>query len=814
MFYNYLTTILRHLRKRRGTSLINIAGLAVGLASSMLILLYARHELSFDRFHERADRIFRLTRSYDYPSGYNHHFARVPDTWVNELPQAFPEVEKLLRLQEFRTAHIRIGETKFREEQAFATDAYIFDVFSLPLLWGDPQTALAEPHSVVLSRDITEKYFGEQNPLGKTLQLFGAGQDDVQEYRITGVMENLPPTSHFKADVLTSFTNPEERTGWAYVYLLLRPDAKPGRLAAKLPGFVEQHIDEENAAETNQLHLQPLTDIHLHSHLERELQPNGNITNVYIFSAVAFFILFLAGINFVNLSVAHSSERSRELGMRKVLGASRRQLIIYLLGESCVLAVIAYGLALVMLYLSCPLFERLSGAGLNPWNGMVIASFLSITLLTGLLAGLYPAIKASATKASQVLKGRPTIIVSGSRIPLRKVLATLQFTISIGLIICTAVTYRQFRFLQNKDLGFDKGQVVSIPGIPRDVLPHYYAFRQSLEGLPGIGAVSAAMSEPSGHIRDAGPTYAEGMAEEEGPIMDILPVAPNFFELMDIKILAGQGFQAATIDEANVEFPTDFEQIMARVNNARRSYVLNEAAVAAIGWGSPEQAIGKAFSWSNSAINLQRGPVIGVVKDFNFHSLHDAVRPMVMVYEPQFFGCLLIKVAPRQMNRALTAIQEKWDALFPNYAFEHHFLDERFGQLYASEKRQAGVLGAFSLAAIFIAALGVFGLSAIAARQRRKEVGIRKVLGASAYRILGLLSREFLLLILLANLISWPVAYWLMQRWLQEFAYHVAVGPMAFLLAGLATLFAAMLAAGWHSVKAARANPVDSIRVE
>lgn len=808
MLHTHLTTILRHIRRRRLSSLINIGGLAVGLAGSLLVLLYVRHELSYDRHHERADRIFRLTRAYDYPSGYNQHFARVPDTWINELPQSFPEIEKLLRLQEFRTAHIRIGETKFREPHAFATDPYVFDVFSFPLLQGDPQTALAAPNSVVISRDIAEKYFGKKNPLGQTIQLLGEGQEQVQEYKVTGVMENLPAASHFRINMLTSFRSPEQRAGWAYIYLLLKPGTDPARLQARLPRFIEQHVDEEDAAETNRLHLQPLAGIHLHSHLARELQPNGNSTTVYIFSLVAFFILFLAGVNFVNLSIAHASERARELGMRKILGSSRRQLIAYLLGEALIFSGIAFGLALLLLHFARPFFETLAAARLDVWNAPVLTTFFAAALLTGLLAGLYPAWKATASKAIDVLKNQAAIVTAGSRLPLRKVLTTLQFTISIGLIICTAVTYRQFRFLQDKDLGFSQDQVISIPDLPRDVLPHYASLRQSLEGLPGVKAVSAAMSEPSQHIRDAGPTYAEGMAEE-GPVMDILPVAPNFFQLMDIELLAGQGFRTPAEPEA--EFPDNFEQILARVNEAERSYVLNETAVAAVGWKSPEEAIGKAFSWSNLAINFRRGPVVGVVKDFHFHSLHDAVRPLVMVYEPQFFGCLLIETSTRNIRRTLAAMEEEWDARLPAYAFEFHFLDDQFAQLYAAEKRRADVLGLFSLIALFIAALGILGLAAIAARQRRREIGIRKVLGASVLQIVQLLNREFAVLLLVANLIAGPVAWWLMQRWLQGFAYSVAFDPLIPLLAALATLAVALLTAGWHSVRAAMANPVESI---
>ena len=813
MITNHLTTILRHLRKHKAFSLINILGLAVGLASSMFILLYVLHEFSYDRHHEQADRVFRVTRAYDYPSGYNQHFARVPDTWINELPQAFPEIEKLLRLQEYRTAHIRIGDTKFREQHAFSTDAYIFDVFSLPLIQGDPETALTAPRSVVISQDIAGKYFGDTDPIGQSISLYGEAQGEVENLKVTGVMENLPSTSHFSINMLTSFESPTHRSGWAYVYLLLKPGANAKELAAKLPSFLEAHIDEENVTETNQLNLQPLTAIHLHSHLARELQPNGNITNVYILSVVAFFILLLAGINYVNLSIAQTAERSRELGMRKILGSSRRQLMAYLLGESCLLAATAFALALAILFLAKPWFESMAEAKLDVGNWKIHSGFFALALLTGLLAGLYPAVKATTSRAVSILKGQAAIVLSGSRFPLRKVLATMQFAISIGLVICTAVTYQQFRFLQEKELGFEQEQVVSIPDISREVLPTYPTLKEELLSLPGVSAVAAAMAEPSQNIRDSGPTYAEGMAEEQGPIMDVLPVTPDFLELMDIELLAGQGFPSNT-ENAGWVFPNHPDTIFAQVNQAQRSYILNEAAVDAIGWQGPEEAIGKNFSWANSAINFQRGPIVGVTKDFNFSSLHQAVRPMVMVYEPQFFGCFLLKVSPQHFSQTLEAVEEKWNALLPDYAFEFHFLDEQFAHLYTSEKRQARVLSFFSLIAIIIAGMGILGLAAIAARQRKKEIGIRKVLGASVLQVIRLLGMEFITLVLIATLIAWPLAYWLSHRWLQGFAYHIELNPLLFLLAGLGALGIACLSAGWHSVRAATANPVDSIRTE
>lgn len=815
MFRSYLIAVLRNLRKRKFFSLINIAGLSVGLASSMLILLYLHHELSYDWFHERADRIFRVTRAYDYPSGYNHHFARVPEDWINELPESFPEIERLVRLQQFNAVNIRVGEQKFRETNAFATDADVFEVFSFPLLEGDPAAALSQPNSVVLTRAMAEKYFPGGEAIGATIEFMQDGEEEPRRYTVTGIMKDLPSNAHFDVHFLTSIRSPEERTGWAYVYLLLEPGADPGALAAKFPGFISEHVDEPDAAQHNFLHLQPLTDIHLHSDLARELKPNGSLSSIYIFGLTAFFILLLAGVNFVNLSIAQASERTREMGMRKVLGSSRRQLIAYLLGESALLSLAAFALALVLIYYAQPFFFSLTGIQLAIWNGPVLATFATAALLTGLLAGSYPAYRIASVSPLVALKKAPAIAGPAGGIPLRKALVVLQFTISTGLIICTGLTYRQFTFLRDKNLGFNKDQVLAIPEVPYAAKSLFFTFKEEAGKLPGVRSVSAAMEEPSGNIRDTGNIFAEGKVEESDEMaIDILAVDQHFLDLMDISLAAGENFPITGSDLSRDLFPESVEAAIDRINGMERSYMLNEAAVKAIGWENPSEAIGKNFSWSNTMLNFQRGPIVGVTKDFNFSSLHGAVRPLVMVWEPQFFNDMLIKLDPKQIDAALPALQETWNSLFPDYAFDYHFLDESFARLYAAEKQQASILGLFAAIAVFIAALGMLGLAAIAAKQRRRELSIRKIVGASAAQLAGLMAREFVILVLIANLIAWPVSYLLIQEWLQGFAYRISISPALFLLATLGTLLIALLSVGWHTLRAARVNPVEALRQE
>ncbi len=810
MLRNYFRALFRQVRKQKIFFLINIAGLAIGLASSMLILLYVFHEWSYDRYHANAERIFRLTRAYDYPSGYDHHFARVPDTWINELEGAFPEVERLLRLQQMPAPNIRIGNKKFREEKAFVTDPYIFEVFSFPLLRGDPATVLARPGAIVLTESIADKYFPDQDPLGQTIEFMGDSPAAVQQYEVTGVMADLPAASHFDIHFLTSFGSADERRGWAYVYLLLREGADPAALVAGLPAFIDRHLDEDNASQYNRLHLQPLTSIHLHSHLARELQANGDRTTVRIFTLVAFFVLLLAGVNFVNLSIAQGARRSREIGMRKVLGAQRRQLVAFLLSESVLLALLAFLLALAIIWYLRPWFNRLTGVEPAFWRLPVLGFFLLVALLTGLLAGLYPAFRMTAIHPVAAIKDRG-LLAPRRAWSLRKVLVVLQFSISIGLLICTGITWQQFQFLRQRKLGFDRDQVLAIPDIAGGVQRNYSTFKMAIEELPGVRGVSAAMDEPSQNIRDTGNVFAEGKTDDEDElVMDILPVDYDFTELMGIEMAAGEPFRQIA-DPAVFVFPDSSQNFFERINATQRSYLLNEAAVEAIGWASPAEALGKEFSWSNELLDLQRGPVIGVTKDFNFSSLHAAVRPLVMIYEPRFFGTILIKLDPQRVDRTLIALNERWDEQFPNYAFDYVFLDELFAQLYVAEQRQARVLGLFAGVALLIAALGVLGLTAIAARQRRREIGIRKIVGASILQVIGLLVREMLVLILIANIVAWPVAYLLMRRWLDGFAYHQQIAPHLFLLAGLLAILLALLAGGWHALRAALVNPAESV---
>ncbi|NIR49133.1 ABC transporter permease [candidate division KSB1 bacterium] len=813
MFKNYLKITLRNMLKNKVYSVINIFGLALGMACSMLIFMYIAHELSYDRYHSNADRIYRVTQKSDVPNGYNLHFARCSVNWINQLPKEYPEIETLIRFQRSRITDIKIGENKFRDRHTFKTDANVFDVFDFELIQGEPRNALSEPYSVVLTESITQKYFGEENPIGQEITFVGDTVGSAEKYKITGVLRDLPPNSHFKINFLKSFKSPEERTGWAYIYILLKPNTNAKILESKFRAFIEKHVDAE-IADYAFLPLQRLTDIHLHSDLAREIEPNGNILYIYIFASVAVFIILIACINFMNLATARSLDRAREIGIRKVLGSDRTQLIGYFFCESFVFALIAFCLAIGFVELFLSDFSNLVGQSLRLNSGILIG-FSIIALITGLVAGSYPAMVMSSFRPVSVLRGK-LATTSGSRreFSLRKALVVLQFVLSIGLIVSAFITHQQFRYIQNKNLGLNTEQTVVIPRIPDAIKENYFAFKNEITAFPGVAGVSASMEEPSREIRDTAPIYAEGMQEGEDTIvMDILPVDLNFFDFMDIEIVAGKTFPPSLM--RTTPSPSQEQQdVVNFINEQNRYYILNETAIKAIGWTKPEDALDKKFSWGNSMFNLQRGPVIGVVRDFHFTSLRNKIEPVVMVYEPIWLSTIMIKVHPENIAATLDHVEQKWNEFYPDYPFEYTFVDKLFEQLYVSEQKQTRVLGLFSGVAIFVALMGIFGLAAYTAEQRTKEIGIRKVLGATVTGIVGLLSKDFVKLVLIANVIAWPIAWYAMNRWLQNFAYRTDIDWFVFALAGGLALIIALATVSSQAIKAAVANPVDALRYE
>jgi putative ABC transport system permease protein len=793
---NYLKTALRNLYKYRGFSFINLLGLAVGMACCVLILLYVQDELSFDRYHEHADRIYRVTREWLNEHGTSSlHLGHVAPPIAPLLINDFPDIQEAVRIQTPGRMLCSRQEKHFLEEDIIFAEETLFSLFSFNLLLGDPDTALRDPFSVLLTPETAQKYFGDADPMGQTLKF-----ENRIDAKITGIVEPAPTNSHFHFDIIGSLSTLRQLYGqrefesWGSnnyaTYLLLPEGYDIERLAAQTPAFLERHRGED-ARRSNVLHFQRLTDIHLHSHLDSEIEPNSDITYVYVFSAVALFVLLIACINFMNLSTARSSVRAKEVGLRKVVGAQREHLIRQFLGESVLLAFFALLLCVAMVKLVLPAFSRFVNRTLtlNPLQDPgLLLGLLGLTLLVGVVAGSYPALYLSGFQPSGVLKGIRGSARRGSRF--RTVLVVFQFAVSIVLMISVSVVYRQLHFSRSKNLGFKQEQIV--------VLPTTAAIRQRFESLrtqwlsqPGIVSAAASRRVPSDRLLDSSGARVIS-ADGEKPInfrIAFVRVSHDFIPTYGMEMASGRNFSR--------EFPTDLKE----------AFILNEEAVRKIGW-TPENALGRSFQYGS-----RTGSIIGVVKDFHFESLHQSIAPLVLYLQPDYRHVSL-RLRPENIPQTMAYLKDRWGELRPNYPFDYFFIDENFDGLYRSEEKLGQVFGVFSLLAVGIACLGLLGLASFSAERRIKEIGIRKVLGAPVPGLLLLLSRDFTRWVLAANLIAWPLAYIIMQRWLQNFAYRVGLQLTDFVLAGVLAFGVALLTVSFQTVKAALGNPIDSLRYE
>ncbi|NIR49132.1 FtsX-like permease family protein [candidate division KSB1 bacterium] len=798
MLKNYLVIAFRNFFKQKGSAFINVLGLAVGIACCLFILLYVKDELSYDRFHKRSDDIYRVVRTSS---------AMTCAPLAPAMVDAFPVVQKAIRIMPDDMSISRGREKRFKEDRVFFVEPEFFNIFSFPLIKGNPETVLDDPQSLVITEEMAQKYFGNENPVGQVLTVHG---EEVLDLKVTGIVESAPANSHFHFDFLLSFKLVEMFSGrmdnwstnWLYTYLLLDEGASARNLQVQLPDFFETHTGKA----WNYFRIQPLTDIHLYSDVSWEIEPQSSIKYVYTFSAIAILILLIACINFMNLATARSANRAQEVGMRKVLGAHRRQLIKQFIGESFLMTFMALLLALLLVEMFLPTFNYLSGKALSFSlfeNKVLLLALLAIALFVGLVAGSYPAFFLSTFQPVKVLKGRLGREDGTSGAKLRKVLVVLQFVISVFLIIGTAVVYSQLSYMQNKRLGFEKEQVVVLP-IEDDSLTEDSEFvKTELLQHPDVVTATASDNVPGRGVSDF-PYRLEGAQGEEDmwkAVWDTYFVDADFIETLDIELKAGRTFSK--------ERATDSE-----------SFILNETAVKKAvdlygeTWSSP---IGKQLDFYTPGQSgwevSKQGTVIGVVKNFHYRSLHETIGPLV-IQTAKSPDQLLIKIRASEISSTLGFLKQNVDAFFPGQPFEYYFLDSHFDQLYRSEQRLGEIFKYFAFLAIFIACLGLFGLAAYTAEQRTKEIGIRKVLGASVAGIVGLLSKDFVKMVLIANVIAWPIAWYAMHRWLQNFAYRIDIDWFVFALAGGLALIIALATVSSQAIKAALINPVESLRYE
>ncbi len=798
MIRNYFLIAWRNLWKNKLFSAINILGLSTGLACCILMFLFIQHELSYDKFNTQAKNIYRITSELQGVTEKSN-LAVTPAPWAPLMKKDFPEISEYTRL--LKDEKVLIGEPgqqHFYETQMLFADSTFFNVFSVQLEKGDVRHALERPNSIILTNETAKKYFGNTDPIGKTLEVNSFGRNFNVE--VTAIAKKIPSTSHFNFNSLVSLQTLGDLSGlWSFhmmqSYVLLNNNTNPAALEKKFPGFVNKYIINNPQADgSNDIHLQSLTDIHLRSHLTGEMETNGDITYVYVFAGTALFILLIACFNFINLTTARSLIRAKEVGIRKVVGANKKQLLSQFLCETILFAFIALLLAIGIAFLALPLFNQLSGRELSIdfHNNSLIGTLALLIIGVGLLAGLYPAAVLSNFKPIEVLKGK--FIKSSGGVSFRKVLVTLQFMVSIALIASTVLVSQQLQFLQNKKLGFEKENVVVLT-LPRDTdSARLQSFKNALLNNGAIPYVAASSTVPSDKIPVN--LLNDGSADLTKAIsMQMLFTDVDFVIAMKMQMVAGRDFSK--------EMPTD----------KTTGFILNEEAVKKFGW-NPSAAIGKTVQWVQPDVVLKTGKVIGVVKDFNITPLKSAVQPLVMHYFPQRFQYLYIRFNQSHANNVLAAVQKQFNAFYPKQSFEYSFLDETLNNLYLSEKKLGTIFSYFSFLAILIGCLGVLGLSLYSIQQRIKEIGIRKVLGASVPGITLELLKEFVKPVLIAALIATPLAWFVMNKWLEDFAYRIQINGLVFLLTTLIVLALAILTMSVQSIKAARANPVKSLRTE
>ena len=808
MLRNYIKIALRNLLKYKGYTFINVFGLALGLVTCLFILQFIQDEKAYDQFHEKGDQIYQAGMR-GVIGGQFMEIATTGTPMGPAMERDYPEVISHTRVKSIGRVLFAREQTKFYEDAVFWADSTFFSVFSFPLRRGDARTALSAPNTIVLTQSTAEKYFGDQDPMGQTLRF----QNDV-DYEITGIVEDVPAQSHLQFDILISMQSVVDNLNqiWLshhlHTYVVLVPGASPTALESKLSDLVDRYVAPEfeqftgtTLAEARKggmefgYYLQPLSGLYLEHVGTDAIGVTSDAKYIYILGAIALFILLLAFINFMNLSTARSAQRAREVGMRKVLGSERRQLIWQFLGESTLLACVAFLLATVLFFSMRPLFNGLAGKTLAlTWEtGLFSLGILfGLALISGLLAGLYPAFVLSAFRPIAVLKGKMS---TGARSSwMRSSLIVVQFSVSLVLLIGTGVVYNQLQYMQNERLGFSGEQVVVVP--LENAGDRYETFKQTLMQHQGIVSVAASDFVP-GRVGNATAFRPEGAPSSDTYVVSIARVSHDYLETLDIELAAGRNFdrQYVTDDSASI--------------------LVNEAAVREWGW-TAEEALGKRIAElaaGEDDEDLYR-TIVGVVKDFNYQSLHDEIRPMAMNIDADQYQRVSVRITPDNMPATLDFLKSEWEAFIPGYPYNSVFLDADFNRFYAEEQRLGRIFVAFTFLAIVIACLGLFGLASFVTQQRTKEIGVRKTMGATVPGIILMLSKEFTRLVLVSGFIALPLAYFLMNRWMEGFAYQAGLQWWIFAMALGAALLMAWLTVSYQSVKAALMNPVKALRYE
>ncbi|MEP7373283.1 MAG: ABC transporter permease [Chitinophagaceae bacterium] len=807
MFKNYFKTTWRNLQKNKTFSVVNIAGLSIGLSCFLLIALYVFDELSYDKYNVNATRIYRIDNQIKF-GDFQYNGTETPGIMGPSFAKDYVQVEKYTRLKNNGGILIKKGTENLKEDKVIYADSSLFEVFSLPMIAGDPKRALIEPHSLVVTESTAKKYFNSTDIIGKILLI-----NDNSNYKITGVIKDIPEQSHFNFDffMAVSELDASRDNSWFttnfQTYLLVKPGTDPFQMERRLnktmrANTAPQFQDVLNMSQTEfeksgnymRCSLMPLTDIHLHSNLTGELGNNGSIQYIYIFSGIAIFILLIACVNFMNLSTAHSSNRAKEVGVRKVLGSLKNNLIAQFLSESFLISFLSFILAMGIVFLALPQFNQLSGKNISALlllKPMILSGTLVLMILVGLIAGSYPAFFLSSFRPIEVLKGNLSRGFKGST--LRNVLVVFQFSVSIILMIGTVVIYKQLNYIRNKNLGFNKEQVLILQNAWA-LNTQAKAFRNELLQMRGVKNATITGFLPVNGLRsEQGFSINPQFNDKNFIIMQQWSVDENYIPTLQMQLKSGRNFSD--------QFQTDSGAV-----------IINEAAANFLGKGDP---INKKLYRIQNLKTGEMVPytVIGVLNNFNFNSLRQQVTPLILTLQPDN-GSIAVRINSSEIQGLLAQIKAKWEKLAPSQPFSYSFLDEEFNKQYRTEQRTGNISLIFSVLAILIACLGLFGLVTYAAEQRIKEIGIRKVLGAAIPDIISMLSKDFIKLILISVCIASPVAWWIMNNWLQDFAYRINISWWIFVATGLVALMIALITTVFQTIKAAIANPVKSLRTE
>ncbi len=803
MFFNYLKIAVRSLFKNKTYSAVNIIGLALGLACVCLIVQYLKHELSYDRFHQSAENIYRISWEDENPQ------TRTPHPMAQAMVADFPEVESAVSLTPLwgvgltrETFSFRNPEkdVRFDEKNILAVDTTFFDVFTFPMVYGDGKQILKNPDVLLMSESMAKKYFGDENPIGKHLSING----DRSTIEVAGVFKDVPEASHFHFDFLVSYVR--EKAGededseyftWKdfghYNYIRLKPGTDAKELEAKLLPWIRKYfnLSDESfaniAANGYGFRLQPITDIHLHSHIRWELEPNGYIAYVYMMVAAALLILFIGCVNFINLSTAQSAERAKEIGIRKSLGAFKGQLAIQFTGESVLISLLAAALAAIALEIAIPFFTSVTGTSLSISHPFFLSVLFGLALLTGMLAGVFPSFFLASAKPGLILKGK--FLQNAGGTGLRQVFTTFQFFASMMLISCSVIIYSQLNFIQTRSLGFDPEETIVLPIKNRDdITPRIDELRNELLKVPGVKGVSAASNVP-GTSYNQNPVFATKDPSRQSAASEAL-IDYDFFDVMGIEFKEGRPFSR--------ENPAD-----------KDGFIINETAANNL---FPEGALGKEFSWDFDP-GMVRGTVIGVVKNFHFQSLHQPVRPLLFRLMP-YYNYVIVKLNTNDFPATIKSVETTWKKFDNQFEFEFSFLKENLNKQYAQEQNMANVLLLFSIIAMVIACFGLLAIAALTFRQKTKEVSVRKVLGATLASLTFLLIKDFTRMVLFAIVFAVPLTWWLMNSWLQNFTYRTTINPLVFVGSGLLLIVVAWTTLSYLTIKIARVNPADTLKSE